>query len=161
MKSTQRSQGLVNPNQFTDLAIELWGQSWDDGCLTPAPAPQVADWLFQGLYDAGLVFVIWEGQVLTRGTWFCCTVPSSVDPTRPGKLLRFQGEQLTRIKTTLAADIRVKDLQKPSGLRQGSPSRQAWGAAEVFRGQREQLGKPVCTNTKCSNGDKGWLDGNQ
>lgn len=81
----------------------------------PAPAPQVADWLFQGLYDAGLVFVIWEGQVLTRGTWFGCTIPSSVDPARPGKLLRFQGEQLTRKKPIWLQTL--EDLQKPSGLR--------------------------------------------
>lgn len=94
----------------------------------PAPAPQVADWLFQGL-----VFVIWEGQVLTRGTWFGCTIPSSVDPARPGKLLRFQGEQLTRKKKKKTIWLQtLEDLQKPSGLRQGSPSRQAWRAAEVF-----------------------------
>lgn len=49
----------------------------------------------------------------------------SVDPARSGKLLGFQGEQLSRIKTSLAADRRVKDLQEPSGLRQGSLSKQA------------------------------------
>lgn len=49
MKSTQRSRGLVNPNQFTDLAIELWGQSQEDGCPTQAASL----WLSQGLYGSG------------------------------------------------------------------------------------------------------------
>lgn len=40
MKSTQRSRGLVNPNQFTDLVIELRGQSQEDGCPTLAGFPR-------------------------------------------------------------------------------------------------------------------------
>lgn len=31
IKSTQRSQGLVNPNQFTNLAIELKGAGLGGG----------------------------------------------------------------------------------------------------------------------------------
>lgn len=48
MKSAQRSRGLVNPNQFTDPAIELWDLSQEDGCPT-----QVPSWLSQGLYGSG------------------------------------------------------------------------------------------------------------
>lgn len=78
---------------------------------------------FPGTLWFRLVFVIWDSQVLTRSTWFCCKFSSGVDPTRPGRLLEFQGEQLTRTKTSLAADRRREagDLQKPSGLRQGVP----------------------------------------
>lgn len=131
----------------------------------PAPAPQVADWLFQGLYDAdwlfqGLVFVIWEGQVLTRSTWFGCTIPSSVDPARPGKLLRFQGEQLTRKKkNNLAADLRGP--AKAFRIEAGVPKQAGLEGGRGIWSQGEQLGKPVCTNTKGHNCDKEWLDGNQ
>lgn len=40
----------------------------------------------------------------------CCKFPSSADPMRPGKLLRFQGEQLRRTKSSLAADRRMTPL---------------------------------------------------
>lgn len=94
IKSTQRCRGLVNPNQFIGPAIELKGQSQEDGY----PRQAASSLAFPGTSERGLVFILWAGQVFTCRTWFCCKFSSSGDPTRPGKLLKFQGEQLTRMK---------------------------------------------------------------
>jgi hypothetical protein len=75
--------------------------------------PQVSGFPRDFMVQAGLV--IWDSQVFTRSTWFCCKFPSSVDPTRPGKLLKFQGEQLIRTKTSLAADRTIKVCKSPQG----------------------------------------------
>lgn len=138
MKSIHRSQGLVNPNQFTDLAIELGGQSWEDGCPT-----QAADWLFQGLYGR-----VKSSHAAAPGF---VVISLSVDSAQPGRLLRVQGEQRTRIKSSLAADRRVKDLSaKAFRIEAGVPKQTALGGSGGVCGQP---GKPACTNTKSCNSD--------